>query len=311
MDISGQARRKESPEMSIPKLIIDSSPVTFYYHRNCSDGFGAAWSAWKRLSGRTDLRLIPVAYGDPLPVFPEGETVYVADFSFGPEVVLDLKKKNRRVIVLDHHKTAFEKMSGKFADDSDVYFDMTHSGAAISWSHFHADEPVPNLIRLIEDKDLWKWELPFSQEVNTALASYPFDLDLWNRFDQQMGNGTISENWELVQEGKTILRYQSQILRAAVRDTACKGRFPGGVEGLFVNSPILNSEIGGFLKSDFPLIVIWSHRSDGRVSYSLRSSSEGPDVAKIAEEFGGGGHAKAAGFISDRIVHEPTGSLKS
>ncbi len=196
-------------------------------------------------------------------------------------------------------------MAGTFSGDSDVYFDMSHSGAAISWFHFHANEPVPNLIRLIEDKDLWKWDLPFSQEVNTALASYPFDLELWDRFDQQMGSGPILESWELVREGKTILRYQEQLLRAAVRETACRGRFPDGVEGLFVNSPILNSEIGGFLKSECPLVVIWSHRSDGRVSYSLRASASGPDVARIAEQFGGGGHAKAAGFISDRIVHEP------
>lgn len=304
--------RRRLPGMSIPKLVIDSSPVTFYYHRNCSDGFGAAWSAWKSLSGRIQLHLVPVAYGDPLPPFPEGGTVYVADFSFSPEVVLDLKKRNRRVIVLDHHKTAYEKMAGKFAEDPDIYFDMTHSGAAISWFHFHADKPVPNLIRLIEDKDLWKWELPFSQEVNTALASYPFDLELWDRFDREMGNGPISENCELVREGKTILRYQSQILRAAVRDTASRGRFPGGMEGIFVNSPVLNSEIGGFLKPEFPMVVIWSHRSDGRISYSLRSSAEGPDVARIAEGFGGGGHARAAGFISDRIVHESLpGTVKS
>jgi len=291
--------------MPLPRLDIDPGPVTFYYHRNCSDGFGSAWAAWKKLAGKKDLRLIPVAYGDPLPVFPEGETVYVADFSFGPDAIRTLKKTNKRVIVLDHHKTAFERMSNQFSTDPDVYFDMAHSGAMISWFHFHPDEPVPNLIRLVEDKDLWKWNLPFSQEINTALASYPFDLDVWSRFDEQMGSGEIREDWPLVLEGKSILRYQAQLLEAAVRETSHPGRFPGGEEGLFVNSPILNSEIGGFLKPRSPLVVIWSHRADGRISYSLRSSPDGPDVARIAERFGGGGHERAAAFIADRIVHEP------
>lgn len=291
--------------MPLPKLAIDSGPVTFYYHRHCSDGFGSAWAAWKKLADRTELRLIPVAYGDPLPVFPEGETVYVADFSFGPDVIRELKKTNKRVVVLDHHKTAYEKMAHPFSQDPDVYFDMAHSGAMISWFHFHPDEPVPNLIRLVEDKDLWKWALPFSQEINTAIASYPFDLDTWNRLDAQMGAGEIREDWSLVLEGKSILRYQLQLLEAAVRETSHPGRFPRGEEGLFVNSPILNSEIGGFLKPRSSLVVIWSHRSDGRISYSLRSSSDGPDVARIAEQFGGGGHARAAGFIAERIVHEP------
>ncbi|MHB8422735.1 MAG: DHHA1 domain-containing protein [Leptospirales bacterium] len=292
-------------EKALPRLEIDGTPVTVFYHKNCSDGFGAAFSAWKSLNGRTKLNLIPVSYGDPLPVFPHGEIIYVVDFSFGPDSVIDLRKHNKRVIVLDHHKTAFERMAPRFFDDPDIYFDMDHSGAAISWAHFNPDIPVPNLIQMIEDKDLWKWNIPYSREINTALASYPFDLEMWNSFLKQMGTGPVTEDLPLVQEGKTILRYQRQIIQTAVRETLQKAVFPRGEEGLFINSPILNSEIGGYLRTEAPLVVIWSHRQDGRISYSLRSTPEGPDVTQIAEQFGGGGHARAAGFIVPQIVHRP------
>ncbi len=290
---------------ALPRLEIDGTPVTVFYHKNCSDGFGAAFSAWKSLSGRIPLKLIPVSYGDPLPAFPRDEIVYVVDFSFGPDNVIDLRKQNKRVVILDHHKTAFERMTPRFPDDPDIYFDMDHSGAAISWAHFHPDTPAPNLIRLVEDKDLWKWTIPYSLEINTALASHPFDLEIWNSFLEQMGTGPLAEDLPLVREGKTILRYQKQLLQTAVRETRQKGVFPGGEEGIFINCPVLNSEIGGHLKNEFPLVVIWSHRHDGRISYSLRSTPEGPDVTRIAEQFGGGGHPRAAGFIVPQIVHRP------
>jgi hypothetical protein len=289
----------------IPELKIDGTPVTVYYHQNCSDGFGAAYSAWKRLSGAAPFTLVPVSYGDPLPDTPHGEIVYILDFSFDPAHFLQLRRQNRRVIVLDHHQTAFERMRPLFPNDPDIYFDMNRSGAALSWAHFHPGEKVPSLIRLIEDKDLWRWECPNSLEVNTAIASYPFDLALWEKFDALLGKGPVDESNPLVQEGKTILRYQRQIMLATVRETARKGVFPDGEEGLFVNSAILNSEIGGLLKDENPMIVIWSHRKDGRIAYSLRSSPTGPDVAKIAEKFGGGGHKRAAGFISAHIIHRP------
>ncbi|MHB1286490.1 MAG: DHHA1 domain-containing protein [Leptospirales bacterium] len=288
---------------ALPRLDVDGTPVTVFYHKNCSDGFGAAFSAWKALSGKTALNLIPVSYGDPLPEFPHNEIVYVVDFSFGPENVIDLRKQNKKVIVLDHHKTAFERMAPRFSNDPDIYFDMEHSGAAISWFHFHPGTSPPNLIQLIEDKDLWKWTIPYSLEINTALSSYPFDLELWNGFMEQMGTGLLTEELPLVQEGKSILRYQQQLIKTAVRETCQKGVFPNGEEAVFINSPVLNSEIGGSLRTESPLVVIWSHRHDGRVTYSLRSTPDGPDVTQIAEQFGGGGHPRAAGFIVPEIIH--------
>ncbi len=288
---------------ALPRLDVDGTPVTVFYHKNCSDGFGAAFSAWKALSGKTSLNLVPVSYGDPLPAFPRNEIVYVVDFSFGPENVIELRKQNKKVIVLDHHKTAFERMAPQFSNDPDIYFDMEHSGAAISWLHFHPDTPPPNLIHLIEDKDLWKWAIPYSLEINTALSSYPFDLELWNGFMEQMGTGPLTEKTPLVQEGKNILRYQQLLIKTAIRETCQKGVFPKGEEAIFINSPILNSEIGGYLRKESPLVVIWSHRHDGRVTYSLRSTPDGPDVTQIAEQFGGGGHPRAAGFIVPEIIH--------
>lgn len=46
---------------------------------------------------------------------------------------------------------------------------------------------------------------------------------------------------------------------------------------------------------DAPFAAIYVDLPDGR-KFSLRSSPNGVDVSKIAVQFGGGGHARAASF---------------
>ena len=283
---------------------IEKAPVVVFYHQECSDGFGAALSAWLKYAGKIPITLTPLSYGDTLPALPTGSDVYILDFSLPVEVFFELRKKNLRVSMIDHHQTAQEKYGQFFSGDQDIIFDMNHSGAALAWKHFHPGTDVPALIRYIEDKDLWLWKLPGSLEINSALASYPMDFSLWNRFLIELENKPAEET-DLYKEGSAILRYQGRLLDQAIKNTGTPGKFDEGEEGFFVNSPILNSEIGGRAKTFNNMVGIWSVKPDGRVSYSLRSSDGGPDVARIAQRFGGGGHKRAAGFIVDQIVHTP------
>ncbi len=286
----------------------DQTPVTVFYHRNCSDGFGAAWAAWRRFSGHRPLSFAPYNYGDPLPEIPAGHDVFILDLSFDPEFLSRLRSKAHHLVLLDHHKSAMEKIAPLYPGDPDIVFDMSRSGAMIAWQRFFPGEPVPNLIRYVEDRDLWRWNLPLSLEVTTAMASYAFDFEVWDRLCRTLGYGSVSEENPLAVEGRSILRYQSMLLKTAIRETGVWGRFSSGERAFFVNSPVLTSEIGGAMKSDTPFVVIWSIRKDGRVSYSLRASEGGPDLSKIASRYGGGGHAKAAGFLADFPVHEVEGA---
>jgi oligoribonuclease NrnB/cAMP/cGMP phosphodiesterase (DHH superfamily) len=69
-----------------------------------------------------------------------------------------------------------------------------------------------------------------------------------------------------------------------------------GHKVMCVNSPVLQSEIGNYLSKNKPFAAVWFENEFGEKVYSLRSSENGIDVSKIAAAYGGGGHAKAAGF---------------
>ncbi len=96
--------------------------ILVVYHKDCMDGFGAAFVAWKKFGGEASY--IPVTYGREQDLFvedmaksaehPLGE-LYVLDFSFNTDQLRRLAKIFRKISILDHHDTgqAFGPLSGK------------------------------------------------------------------------------------------------------------------------------------------------------------------------------------------------------
>jgi len=60
------------------------------YHGNCSDGFGAAFSAWKLLGSRAEY--IPGKFGTPPPDVT-GKKVVVLDFSYDNPTIKEMIEK--------------------------------------------------------------------------------------------------------------------------------------------------------------------------------------------------------------------------
>jgi oligoribonuclease NrnB/cAMP/cGMP phosphodiesterase (DHH superfamily) len=167
------------------------------YHANCADGFGAAFTAWKKF-GHGGAIYVPVSYnGFKFDVetgyLTVGDTeyptasreVYILDFSFPRSIMEALFSGCSKVIWLDHHKTAFE-MYGKspntianqwydaeglgiFGTNADVVLDNTRSGALIAWNYFHPDAWTPKLIRHLDDYDRWVFAIPYTKEFNKSL----------------------------------------------------------------------------------------------------------------------------------------------
>jgi oligoribonuclease NrnB/cAMP/cGMP phosphodiesterase (DHH superfamily) len=142
----------------------------------------------------------------------------------------------------------------------------------------------------VQDKDLWQWQLPDSQEVSAALASHALDFRVWDQLDVK----------DLVREGRAIRRYQGQLVREICAQ-AKRGRFDGH-EVPIINTPVLQSYVGNALARGEKFVLAWHQRPDGTLRVSLRSTDGGLDVAEIARRYGGGGHERAAGFALPSIA---------
>ena len=59
------------------------------YHADCTDGFGAAYSAWKQLGNRAEY--YPCKHGTPPPDVA-GKNVVILDFSYGNQITKNMIK---------------------------------------------------------------------------------------------------------------------------------------------------------------------------------------------------------------------------
>lgn len=274
---------------------MSSIPMVLY-HAGCADGFGAAWAAWKKLGN--EAVYIPVQYGQPYP--PEIDSgvreVFIVDFSYPADVLERIASSVERLTILDHHQTAEQPLKDFQAVAHtgyvDVRFDNTKSGAILAWEYFHLGEPLPYLLLLVQDRDLWKWELPMSREASAAIATYPFDFQKWDCLLWAATDGS------LVREGSAVLRYQAEQVKRHTANATINS--VAGYQVPTVNATTLMSEIGEALCGKFPeapFAATWLEK-DGKRIFSLRSRN-GFDVGAVAKSQGGGGHQAAAGFTVD------------
>jgi oligoribonuclease NrnB/cAMP/cGMP phosphodiesterase (DHH superfamily) len=168
---------------------------------------------------------------------------------------------------------------------------MSRSGARLAWDFFQSDRALPDLIRYIEDRDLWNWQYPESAGFLAALDMEPLDFERWAEI------ASFSEE----QLAAFMLRGQAMDEKFCklAEDIAANAEPVtfNGQAGLMVNAPgIFHSLVGEMLsKKCGTYALLWSANRNGVIKVGLRSQ-RGYDCIPLAESMGGGGHAQACGF---------------
>lgn len=280
------------------------------YHSNCADGFGAAWVVRRFFKG--DVDFVAAQYGQEPPEVTDRDVIMV-DFSYKRPVLDDMAKAAKSVLILDHHKTAAEDLAGLHtAPTAGAWmhaiaggplsvnvrvvslFDMDRSGAGIAWDYFFPTERRPKLIDHIEDRDLWRFKLNGTRQIQSSVVSHPFDFEIWDHLIEQAENEHGRD--KLFAEGNAIDRKLQQDI-AAILAKPPRRMVLGGVDVPVVNAPAMwASDMAGKMAETEPFAAIYFDMPEGRV-FSLRSrGGGGMDVSAIAKGYGGGGHKNAAGF---------------
>lgn len=265
------------------------------YHSGCPDGFGAVWSV--RRAWGEDARYVARGHEDRV-VMADCEDALVAFVDIAPtrDELTDLADHAERVIVLDHHVTARDRLASDLgfvneieALGHELNFDLSHSGAVLAWQYFHPDEAVPDLLRYVEDQDLWNWVLPDSDAVNAAIASYPREFEVWDRL-------AADPIESLIEQGKPILRANRIEIERRVDHAHPLALGTERIEA--VNASINRSQIGHELAKRARFGKEWGlvYRVEGAEVFATLYSIGDLDISKIAVGYGGGGHANASGF---------------
>jgi hypothetical protein len=271
----------------------DPRPLVLYHGRNCPDGFAAALAARLYFGDRAEY--LGLDHGDTKTVedLPDvhGRAVYILDFSFALDILQAIDARAAKLVMLDHHKSAAEKLTGFACRCGVVHFDMAKSGARLAWEFFHPEATVPDLVRYVEDRDIWAWQYPESAGYLAALDMEPFDFDRW----AAIAAFTPAQTESFMARGQAMDEKFAK-LAADIAEGAQPVVFNGHT-GLMVNAPgVFHSLVGDILsRNSGTFALMWTVGKGGVVKVGLRSQ-RGYDCIPLAESMGGGGHAQACGF---------------
>ena len=274
--------------------------ILVIYHGNCADGFTSAWVAKNYFASHRnvlDITYLAGFYGEPPPDVSPYKRVFLLDFSYKRPVLLELATKNPLVQfeIIDHHKTAQEDLVA-LPDNVHTIFDMNESGASLAHKFFFPDHAMPDIVTLVKDRDLWKFDDPRSKPFAAGLFARNYTFEDWYE---------ASDNVEkVVEEGEAILKKHFKDIEELMPKTCTRLVLYDGEQSYVVNGYnlpyTLSSDVGNIAaeKSSNPFgCCYWI---DGEyVQFSLRSIDSKVDVSKIAKYYGGGGHRNAAGFKVD------------
>ena len=252
---------------------------------HCDDGFGAAWAVWKTAGDTYDYH--PGVYQTPPPDVT-GRDVLLVDFSYKRPVMEAMAEQANTVTILDHHATAKDDLVPLLeAGVIGGRFDMGQCGSMLAWGHFQFGPP-PRLLEYIQDRDLWRKEIPDGDKVIMALRSYPKTFEVWTDLMTDEGLSRLQS------EGEGIYRYYRMVVDGLKKNVHLIRLKEYTVPA--VNAPMMfASEVAGEIAEGHPFGVCYSDDGDGGTAYSLRSNGE-LHVGQFAAQFGGGGHPGAAGF---------------
>ena len=276
---------------------LDPQPLVIYHGHGCPDGFAAALAAWLFYEGRAEF--LGLDHGDiktvdDLPTLA-GRAVYILDFSFSPDIMRGIEERAAKLVMLDHHKSAADRLDGFTCRCGMVHFDLSKSGARLAWEYFWPEKALPDLVRFVEDRDIWVWQYPESPGFLAALDMEPSEFVRW----QEIAAFDAGQLSDYIERGRAMDEKFS-MLAAGIAEHALPLVF-NGVRGLVVNAPgVFHSLVGDILsKKSGTFAMMWSVDKNGVVKAGLRSQP-GFNCIPMAESMRGGGHAQACGFKMGR-----------
>lgn len=256
------------------------------YHGDCNDGFGAALAAY--LKYKDNAEYIPGMYDGFVPDVTDRD-VLIFDYHFKHDILVEMHKKAKSLLLLDHHATVMDSLS----DLPYAQFNVEKSGAMLAWEYFF-NEPTPEMFHWLQDRDLWENKYPESNNFFYYLNSKPYSLEVWADIFQQLQNPIKRQ--EILTTGNAIYNYYKTQLDLVIKHHAQTITIDG-IEGWIINANrMFATEIGSILaRKNNSFALIWSINEKNHVGVSVRSVAL-CSARVIAEKYQGGGHEHAAKF---------------
>jgi len=264
---------------------IHQKDVVVFYHADCTDGFTAAWVAWKKFGDKAEY--IAYNHENNVPEIKDKE-IYTVDMTFPKEITERLMRDNKRLTSIDHH------ISNKEITlmTQEGLFDNNHSGCILAWKYFFPNETAPMFLEYIEDYDIWIHKYK-SKALYQYLNLFDRDFKTWSQlvtdFDDE------AKRKIMIEKGELLFQFEDKIIDYNIDQNAHLVSFEGYTVYSINSDRTPSQNALKLIKKKPPFAIVWQERKDGWLHVHLRGVGN-IDVSEIAKKYGGGGHKLAAAF---------------
>jgi hypothetical protein len=265
------------------------------FHEPCNDGFTAAWVVNKFLGGHAEF--YPARHGTAPPDCT-GRDVIMLDFSFPKENMEVIAQQVNTLIIIDHHQTAHEAVS-TIKDLPNVICNVVEgdeSGAKMAWKYFFPNRPVPHLVNIVSDNDIWKFELPDTKPLIEYIRMNPQSFENHDIYEAAFQDNRVAA---MIVRGQAALDTKMKFVQDAMK---LKHEIDWhGHKVWAVNLPyFLTSDAGHELVGDREFAIVYGFDgSQGKWKISGRSNDF--DLTTVGLR----GHPHAAGMTVDHLPWVP------
>lgn len=240
-----------------------------------------------------------IRYEDPpYELMDENSVVFIVDFNYDKEQVKKIAGMSKRVVTLDHHKTALEELAGLDLPNVQTKIEIDKAACRVVWEYCFPYMDSPWQVDYVEDMDLWKWQQPHSKEINSYLSTIDTTVPEWEALLQ-------SPLGDVKEKGFAVWQYKRKTMNILEKFKMLMKIGDYWVPAINCSDPSIVSYLGNRLAHNVPFGATFYLQGNGKWKFSLRSvmgeGLPGVDVSEVAKQFGGGGHKEAAGFKIDSL----------
>ena len=270
-------------------------------HKNCPDGFSAAWVIWTKYKNNAKY----FAYNAGSNQFNHyneitDKIVIITDISFSLEITKKIEKLAKKIIIIDHHDTYYEELK----ELTYFQFNNQYSAGYLTWKYVYPKKKMPEVIKIISDNDTGTWKIPHSKQFALLLKiKYDFELtdENFTIFSKLTKKNILKKNIEI---GSYYREYENKIIDLIIRRSKQKMWNNYRVQIIEIDVPLLNGTIAIKL-SEIPNIdigIVYRYNRFKKVYIvTMRTERRNIHLGKIASKYGGGGHLRAASFTTSKM----------
>ena len=269
------------------------------YHIADHDGKGSA-AIVKSKFPETELMGLNHDMDIPYEEIEKHDKIVICDIALPVKYMFELNKKID-LTWIDHHVSVineYEELmkSGEYEPIKGKR-EVGTAALVLTWQYFYPQKELPEGLRLLGLNDIYDLRdrrvRPFEYAVQTYGVNRPTDR-IWT----QLINSELDIK-EMVEKGNAILSWVRNRNYRLVRGMAFESEY-NGLRCICSNMAQGQSEFFDSLDNqrDFDFMVNFFMNKKNKWNLTFYTYKNDVDVSKIAAEFGGGGHAKAAGASS-------------